>query len=98
MLLSSRLIAVFAEVYNFIQMQSKVKRMQRSGTETIRTKIKPSKPKREIAKITNSQNTKRTYDQASEQLFPKSWSLSNPNRTKNNMNKRKVKGLRNSDA
>ena len=35
--------------------------MQRSGTEAIRTQIQHSKPKREIANITNSQNTKRTY-------------------------------------
>ena len=32
--------------------------MQRSETDTIRTKIQPSKPKREITNITNSQNTK----------------------------------------
>ena len=32
--------------------------MQRSGTEAIRTKIQPSKPKWEITNITNSQNTK----------------------------------------
>ena len=30
-----------------------------------------SNPKREITKISNIQNTKRTYDQPSEQLFPK---------------------------
>ena len=36
----------------------KVKSMQRSGTEAIRTKIKPSKPKLEIINITISQNTK----------------------------------------
>ena len=30
------------------------------GTEAIRTKIQPSIPKREITKITNSQNTNRT--------------------------------------
>ena len=55
--------------------------MQRSGTEAIRTQIKPSKPKREITKIINSQNTKKTYGQPSEQIFPKRWRLSNPNRT-----------------
>ena len=49
--------------------------MQRSGTEAIRTQIQPSKPKREIAKITNSQNTKRTYGQPSEQLFSKMLSI-----------------------
>ena len=49
----------------------KVKSMQRSGTEAIRIQIQPSKPKREITNITNSQNTKRTYGQPSEQLFPK---------------------------
>ena len=50
----------------------KVKSMQKSETEAIRTQIQPSKPKREITKITNSQNTKRTYGQPNEQLFPKS--------------------------
>ena len=69
--------------------RSKVKSMQRSGTEAIRTQIQPSKPKREITEITNSQNTKRTYDQLSEQLFPKRWPLSNRNRTKNNINTHK---------
>ena len=51
----------------------KVKSVNRSGTEAIRTQIQPSKPKREIMKrkTTNSQNTKRTYGQPSEQLFPK---------------------------
>ena len=42
--------------------------MKRSGTEAIRTKIQPSKPKREIPNITNNQNTKRTYGLLSEQL------------------------------
>ena len=49
----------------------KVIRMQRPGTEANRTQIQPSKPKRETNKITNNQNTKRTYGQPSEQLFPK---------------------------
>ena len=70
--------------------------MQRSGIESIRTQIQPSKSKREITNITNSQNTKRTYGQLSEKLFPKRWPLSNPNRTKNNKNTRKVKSNRNS--
>ena len=60
--------------------------MQRSGSEAIRTQIEPSKPKREITNITNSQNTKRTYGQPREHLFPKRWPLSNRNRTKNNIN------------
>ena len=34
--------------------------MQRSGAEAMRTQIQPSKPNREITKIINSQNTKRT--------------------------------------
>ena len=38
----------------------KVKSVQISGTEAIRTKIQPSNPKREITNITNIQNTKRT--------------------------------------
>ena len=45
--------------------------MQRSGTEESRTLIQPSRPKREITKITNTQNTKRTYGQPSEQLSSK---------------------------
>ena len=72
--------------------------MQRPGTEAIRTQIKPSKLKRKITEITNSQNTKRTYGQPSEQLFPKRWPPSNPNRTKNNMNTRKVKCHLNSNT
>ena len=72
--------------------------MQRSGTEAIRTQIQPSKPKRKITYITHSQNTKRTYGQPSEQQFPKRWPLSNQNRTKNNINTRKVKHHRNSDT
>ena len=78
----------------------KVKSMQRPGTEAIRTQIQLSKPKREITKIkiANSQNTKRTYDSPSDQLFPKRWPPSNSYRTKNNMNTRKVKRHRNSDT
>ena len=76
----------------------KVKSMQRSGTEAIRTQIQPSKPNREITNITNSQNTKRTYGQPSEQLFPKRWQLSNRNGTKNNMNTHKVKRQQNPDT
>ena len=38
-----------------------------------------SKSKREITKVTNSQNTKRTGGQPSEQLLPKRWPLSNLN-------------------
>ena len=72
-------------------------RMQRPGTGAIRTKIQPSIPKREITKITNSQYTKRTYGQASEQLLSKRWPLSNLNLTKNNMNTHKLKRQRNSD-
>ena len=56
--------------------------MQRSGTEAIRTLLQTSKAKREITNITDSQNTKITYGQPSEQLFPKRWPLSNRNRTK----------------
>ena len=56
--------------------------MQRSGKEAIRTQIQPSKPIREITNITNSQNTKRTYGQPSEQLFPKRWPLSNRTKLK----------------
>ena len=58
----------------------KSKSMQIPGTEAIRTQIKPSN-NLEITKITNSQNTKRTYGLLSEELFPKRWPLSNPNRT-----------------
>ena len=48
--------------------------------------------------FTNGQNTKRTYGQPSELLFPKRWPLSDRNRTKNNINTRKVKRHRNSDT
>ena len=72
--------------------------MLRSGSEAIRTQIQPSKPKREITNVTISQNTKRTYGQPSEQLFPKRWPLSNRNRAKYNMNTHKVKRHRNSDT
>ena len=60
--------------------------------------MSPSKSKREIRIITNSQNTEITYGQPSGKLFPKRWPLSNPTRTKNNMNKHKVKRHRNSDT
>ena len=79
-------------------LSTKVKSMQRSGTEAIRTQLQPSKSKREITNITNSQKTKITYGQPSEQLFPKRWPLSNRNRTKNNINTRKVKRHRNSNT
>ena len=49
----------------------KIKNMQISGNETIRTQLQPSNATREITKITNSQNKKRTYGQPSEQYFPK---------------------------
>ena len=71
--------------------------MRIPGSEAIRTQIQPSKQKREMIKVTNIQNIKETYGQPSKQLFPKGWSLSNPNRTKNNMHTRKVKHYRNSD-
>ena len=48
--------------------------------------------------IINSQKTKRTYCQSSDQLFPKRWPLSNRNRTKNDINTHKVKRDRNSDT
>ena len=76
----------------------KVKSRQRSGTEAIRTQLQRSKPKREITNITNTQTSKRTHSQPSEQLFPKRWPLSNRYRTKNNINTRKVKRHRNSDT
>ena len=46
----------------------------------------------------NSQNTKRTSGQPSDQLFPKRWSLSNQNRTKNNINTHKANRHQNSDT
>ena len=62
--------------------------MQRSGIGVARPKSNPSKPNWEIANITNSQNTKGTYGQPSEQLFPKRWPLSNRNRTKTKNHKK----------
>ena len=51
----------------------------------------PTLKTNKITEITNSQNTKTTYGQPSEQIFPKRWPLSNQNLTKNNTNKHKVK-------
>ena len=68
------------QAFSFTSLNVKqVKSIKRSGTEAIRTQIRPSKPKREITYIhvTNSQTTKRTNGQSSEQLFPKRWPLSN---------------------
>ena len=45
--------------------------MQRSETVASRTQIQHSDPKPEITEITDSQNTKKTYGQPSEQLFSK---------------------------
>ena len=70
------------DAFDFDIVKVKSMQLQRSGTEAIRTQIQPSKPKWEINKITNSQNTKRTYGQQSEQLFPKRWQLSNPTELK----------------
>ena len=64
--------------------------MQRPGTEAIRPQIQPSKPKREITRI--------TYGEPSKQHFPKKWPLSNSNRFENNMNTHKLKRHRNSDT
>ena len=72
--------------------------MQRSGAESIRAQIQPSKPKREITNITSSQNRKITYGQPSEYLFPKRWPFSNRSRTKNDIITRKMKRQRNSDT
>ena len=72
--------------------------MQRSGTETTRTRIQPSKPKREIPRITKRENSRRTNGQSSELLFSKRWPLSNSNRTNNDMNTRKVERHRKSDS
>ena len=44
--------------------------MQWPGTGAFRTQILPSQQKQEITKITNSQNTKRTYGQPSGPLIP----------------------------
>ena len=65
--------------------------MQLSGIKAISTQLQPSKPKREITNIKNSQKIKRSYGQPSEQLYPKRWPLSNRNRNKNNMNTHKLK-------
>ena len=86
--------SIFAIVCNW----KKVKSLPRSETESIRTRIQHSKQKREITIITTSQNTKRTYGQPREQLFPKRWPLSNRNQTKTNMNTHKVKRHRNPDT
>ena len=45
--------------------------MQRSGTEAIRTQIQPSKPKREITNITNSQKQREHMVNRVSSYFPK---------------------------
>ena len=75
------------QVIMYRQRTIKVKSMQRSGTEAIRTQIKPSKPKREVSKITNSQNTKNMVNRVSS-YFP---NVGNPKPNKNDMNTHKVK-------
>ena len=45
--------------------------MQRPGTEAIRNQIQPSKTKREITKITNSQNEKEHMVNRVSSYFPK---------------------------
>ena len=52
----------------FMERSRSVKSMQLPRTDTIRTKIMPSNSNREITEITDSQNTKRTHCQLSEQL------------------------------
>ena len=86
------------KILQFFYMKTGVKSMHGSRTEANSTQIQPSNQRREITNITNSQDTKRTYGQRSEQLFPKRWPPSNRNRTKNNMNTYKVKRHRNSDT
>ena len=49
----------------------RVKSMQRSGTEAIRTQIQPFKPKREINNITYSQNTREHMVNRVSSCFPK---------------------------
>ena len=68
-----------------------VKDNQRPGTDAIRTKVPPSKPKWEITKITISPNTKRTYGKPNEQLSPKRWPLSYLTLTKYHLDTQKVK-------
>ena len=89
---------IYCDVRKEDDIKVKVKYMQRPGTETIRTQILSSNPKQEITNITNNQYAKRTYGQPNEQLFPKRWPLSDPNRTKNNMNTRNLKRHHNSDT
>ena len=57
----------FSQLIRFARVCSHVEitRKQRSGTEAIRTQIQPSK--REITKLTNNQNIKRTYGKPGEQ-------------------------------
>ena len=52
----------------FMERSRNVKSKQLPRTGTIRTKIIPSNSNREITEITDSQNTKRTHCQLSEQL------------------------------
>ena len=76
----------------------KVIEKQWTGTGAIKWQIPLLKPKREINKYYNRQNTMRTNCLPSGQLFPKRWPLSNPNWTKSIMNKHKAKHHSKSDT
>ena len=78
-LYENHLINIFMNMYENLKMMNnhgrtwgslKVKSMQRPGTVAIRTQTQPSKPKRVITKITNSQNTKRKYGQPTLNIGP----------------------------
>ena len=49
----------------------KLRRVQRSGTEAIKTQIQPSKPKREITNITNTSSQNINMVNQVRSLFPK---------------------------
>ena len=75
--------SVCSVVPGSVQLYIKVKRNRSNQNSSSAIKTK-----REITKIINSQNTKNIFGQTNKQLFPKRWPLSNPKRTKDNINTR----------
>ena len=91
-------LSLRAKIIKVMFTPMKVTRMQRSGTEAIRTLIKPKQTKRKIIKIQIVKIQREYMVNRVSSYFQKRWPLSNQDRTKNNTNTRKVKRHQNSDT
>ena len=63
------MVIITQRTFSLVPEVIKVRSMQRPGTEAIRTQIQSLKPKREITKIKNIKNIKRTYCQTTENIW-----------------------------